>query len=413
VVLSRHQKAQSMLDSATTEKATLRFLMLFGLAWAGASIAYIPFLTLLLPVRVSTLAGPVLGVTWMAYIAFGGAVAASIGHIGFGYLSDITNNRRGWIWAGLIFSCIFLVAVPLATNLMGLISLIVLWQLSLNMMLAPLTAWAGDCVPNSRKGFLGGLMAFAPGIGAIMGTAVTIPGVALPDTRLLMISATVAVFILPILIFGRRRFYPDEQPERPMHDTSTAAHQATPWRSAMRRMWLSRLALQIAEAALFAYLYFWFRSIDPAMNDNRTASVFSIILFISAPLALITGRWADRRGRPLLPLVMCAAVSAFGLLCMGLAPNLLLAIGAYAVFGFASSVFLALHSAQTLRVLPRPERRGRDLGIFNLTNTLPSIIMPWIVLSLVPHFGFSGLFFLLAMLALGSGLILLPLTRHP
>jgi MFS family permease len=149
------------------------------------------------------------------------------------------------------------------------------------------------------------------------------------------------------------------------------------------------------------------------MNDNRTASVFSMILIISAPLALITGRWADRRGRPLLPLVMCAAVSAFGLLCMGLAPNLLLAIGAYAVFGFASSVFLALHSAQTLRVLPRPERRGRDLGIFNLTNTLPSIIMPWIVLSLVPHFGFSGLFFLLAMLALGSGLILLPLTRHP
>ena len=386
--------------------------MLFALAWAGASIAYVPFLTLLLPVRVSTLAGPVLGVTWTAYIAFGGAVAASVGHIGFGYLSDITNNRRGWIWAGLIISGSLLVAIPLATDLTGLVSLIVLWQLSLNMMLAPLAAWAGDCVPNSRKGLLGGLMAFAPGIGAITGTAVTIPGVALPDTRLLVISATVAVFILPILIFERRRFSPEEPPERPIHNTSTPTHQTTRWGSAIQRMWLSRLALQIAEAALFAYLYFWFRSIDPVMNDNRTASVFSIILIISAPLALIAGRWSDKRGRPLPPLIICAVVSAFGLLCMGLAPNLLFAIGAYAVFGFASSVFLAIHSAQTLRVLPRPDRRGRDLGIFNLTNTLPSVIMPWIVLSLVPHFGFSSLFFLLAILAVGSGLILRPLSGH-
>ena len=96
---------------------------------------------------------------------------------------------------------------------------------------------------------------------------------------------------------------------------------------------------------------------------------------------------------------------------MGLAPNLLFAIFAYAVFGFASSVYLAIHSAQTLRVLPRPDRRGRDLGIFNLTNTFSPIVMPWIVLALIPHFGFFSLFFLLAILALGSGLILRPLTR--
>lgn len=401
-----------MIDTASTEKTTFKFLILFALAWAGASIAYVPFLTLLLPVRVSILAGPELGVSWLAYIAFCGAVAASVGHIGFGYLSDITSNRRGWIWAGLILSCGFLVAVPSATDLTELISLVVLWQLSLNMMLAPLAAWAGDCVPNSHKGFLGGLMAFAPGIGALMGAAVTIPDLALPDTRLQLISAAAAVFLLPILLFGRARYSPDRSERGSEQDTSVPQPVARGG-GAMQRMWLSRLALQIAEAALFAYLYFWFRSIDPAMNDNRAASVFSIILIISAPLALFAGRWADRRGRPLVPLVICAVISAFGLVSMGVAQNLAFAIGAYAVFGFASSVFLALHSAQTLRVLPRPDRRGRDLGLFNLTNTLPSIIMPWIALALVPHFGFSALFMLLAILALGSGLILRPLARDP
>ena len=44
------------------------------------------------------------------------------------------------------------------------------------------------------------------------------------------------------------------------------------------------------------------------------------------------------------------------------------AMAGFAVFSLASAVFLALHSAQTLRVLSRPERRGRDLGLFNLTN---------------------------------------------
>ena len=169
---------------------------------------------------------------------------------------------------------------------------------------------------------------------------------------------------------------------------------------------------EIAEAALFAYLFVWLRSIDPALSDNQTARVFSAVLILSAPLALLGGRWADRQERPLLPLVICAAISACGLAGMALSGTLFSAIAAYALFGIASSVFLALHSAQTLRVLPRSDRRGRDLGLFNLTNTLPSLIMPWLTLALVPWFGFAGLFVVFAALALGAGLLLLPLARR-
>jgi MFS family permease len=146
------------------------------------------------------------------------------------------------------------------------------------------------------------------------------------------------------------------------------------------------------------------------MNDNRTASVFSIILILSAPLALVIGGWADRRARPLIPLVICAAISAIGLVGMALAKSTFTAIGSYAIFGIASSIFLAQHSAQTLRVLPRTDRRGRDLGLFNLTNTLPSLVMPWFALILVPYFGFSGLFVLLAAMSAFTGWLLAPLA---
>ena len=73
-----------------------RFILLYALAWAGGTIAYTPLLTILLPVRVAELVGKQVGVDWLATIALVGAVAASFGGVAFGYLSDISRNRRGW-----------------------------------------------------------------------------------------------------------------------------------------------------------------------------------------------------------------------------------------------------------------------------------------------------------------------------
>lgn len=398
----------------------MRFLLLYALAWAGGSIAYIPFLTILLPVRVATMtaagagmrAGVGADVVWLSTIAFCGAIAASLGHIGFGYLSDVTGNRRGWAGLGLLLSCGLLLVVHTATTLPGVVALVVVWQLGLNMMLAPLSAWAADCVPNSQKGLLGGLLAFAPGLGALAGAFVTIPGMASPDDRLVLVALFEAGAVLPVLLLGAP------------HGTSTAgspatATQDTPSRDApldrkgaARRMWLARLLVQVAEAALFSFLYLWFRSIDPAIGDHLTARIFSVVLVLSAPVALLTGRWGDRRGRPLTPLIVCTLVAPLGLVGMALAKTLPAAVAAYAVFGFSTSIFLALHSAQTLRTLPDPRRRGRDLGLFNLTNTMPSLVMPWFTLALVPYFGFTGLFLLFAVLALLAALLLAAFGRE-
>ena len=97
---------------------------------------------------------------------------------------------------------------------------------------------------------------------------------------------------------------------------------------------------------------------------------------------------------------------------MAVAGDAASAKAAYLGFGIATTAFLSLHSGQMLRVLPRPERRGRDLGFFNLTNTIPSLIMPWLTISLVPSFGFSTLFLLLAGLAGCAVLLLATLPRR-
>jgi hypothetical protein len=91
---------------------------------------------------------------------------------------------------------------------------------------------------------------------------------------------------------------------------------------------------------------------------------------------------------------------------MAFSGSLLQGVGGYVIFGLASTVFLSLHSSRTLGVLRTPANRGRDLGYFNLTNTVPSIIMPWITLAMVPAYGFNMLFLLLAALSCCAAILL-------
>ncbi|WP_305096752.1 MFS transporter [Croceibacterium aestuarii] len=396
-------------DLATRNQST-RFLLLYALAWAGGSVSYVPFLSILLPVRVSAVA-PGASVEWLAQIAFVGAVAASLGNIGFGWLSDKTGSRRGLIVAGVAISSTLLVTMPITPDYGRLLLHIVAWQLSLNLMLAPLAAWAGDCIPHHQKGVLGGLIAFAPAIGAMSGALVTMPGLASGDGRLWLVAVLVPLCVLPAVLMGKPRPFPDL-----LHSGAAAVplHQklAHLLHSAVGRMWIARLLIQIAESALFAYLYVWLRTLDESVGDNDTARLFSIVLAGSVPIAFLAGYWSDRSGRPARPLVVGTALSATGLVVMGLAGSVPVAVAGYCIFGLTSTAFLSLHSAQTLRFLSRPEHRGRDLGLFNLTNTVPSLVMPWLALALVPVFGFGALFFLLAGFAAASSMLLLSLSRH-
>jgi predicted MFS family arabinose efflux permease len=128
-------------------------------------------------------------------------------------------------------------------------------------------------------------------------------------------------------------------------------------------------------------------------------------------VAIVAGRIADRSARPALPLAVCALCSGLGLLGLAGATTIGEATLAYVWFGVATTVFLSLHSGQTLLVLPNPAHRGRDLGLFNLTNTVPSMIMPWLTVILVPERGFPALFAILALLALAASALLFSIKR--
>ena len=157
-----------MTAQAEAGRQATRFLLLYALAVAGGAVAYVPFLTILLPLQVTNLAGAA-DINWLAYLTFAGAITASGANILFGWLSDQIRNRRIWVWIGLFTSSAILIAFSAVGTFWALLGFIVIWQIALNMMLSPLAAWAGDSIPDNQKGTLGGLLAFAPALGAVAG----------------------------------------------------------------------------------------------------------------------------------------------------------------------------------------------------------------------------------------------------
>jgi MFS family permease len=387
------------------ERQPVWFLALFALAAAGGAVAYVPLLTVLLPQRIAELQGGE-DVAALAQVTFLGAGAASLANIAVGILSDRTRTRRPWILAGLVASGALLVAVGEARSVRELIGLVMVWQVALNLMLAPLMAWAGDCFPDEQKGELGGALALAPALGALAGSLVTHVGLVDPGGRLLLVAGLVSVLVLPAVLAGRGRV-------RPALVAPAPAPAPLPRRErVVARMWTARLLVQVAEGGMFAFLLFWLRSLSPGYPENGAANIFSAVLVSAVPLSLMAGRWSDRHGRPVMPLVAAALACTAGMLVMAAAQTLAFAIAGYVLFGLAAAIFLSLHSGQTLRVLPRPQHRGRDLGIFNLTNTVPGMVMPWLTVLLVPQFGYGALFVLFAALSLGSAALLAGTMRR-
>lgn len=371
-----------------------RFLILFGLANAGGVVAYAPLLTLLLPDKISGLAGDA-KIEWLGAITLFGAIAASVGNIAFGWASDVVGSRRGWAGAGLVLTLGSYVLLHFAQSEAAIIAAIIAYQLVLNMLLSPLTAWAADTVPDSEKGLLGGLLAAGPPIGAVAGVLVTLPGVSSQRLQLGLVCILILGLVMPLL-FVRA---PSELKTIPNQPRRTGK-----LRIDFGLLWLARLLVQIAGAMLFAFLLYYFQSLAVPETQAQVALISAVTLACAFPITLAFGRLSDRLG-PRKPFLIAAAlVAAVGLGLMAMDGGTTQSIIGYGTFGCATAVYLSLHSAYSMQLLPSPGRRGRDMGILNLTNTLPSIIAPLLAIWLVPGRGFSLLLTVLAGMLVLSGL---------
>ena len=381
-------------------RQSTKFLLLYALANAGGVAAYLPLLTLLLPSKVAAVAGGA-HVQWLSAATLAGAVSASLANIGFGWASDLKGSRRTWVALGLALTLASYALLHAAATLATIVGAVILYQAALNMMLSPLAAWAADTVPDDQKGVLGGLLAVGHPIGALAGVLMTLPFVRGQGAQLALLCAIIAGLTLPLLLSAA-------PPKAQVQPNAPAPAQRNMRRIDLSMLWIARLLVQIAGSVLFAFLLYYFQSLPgrPA-SEADVARLSGITLAAAMPLALLLGRASDRLGARRPFLFGTAVAMSLGLTVMGLRPGFGAAVAGYALFGCSLAIYLSLHSVYAMQLLPSPHRRGRDLGLFNLTNTLPALLSPLLAVALAPTYGFEGLMIALALLVATAALLIL------
>lgn len=386
----------------TTEdrRRSVSFLIVFALAYAGGVIAYLPLLALLLPIKVESVASAT-RIDLLTAAVLVGAVAASAANILFGWLSDRSvargRSRRGWIAGGLVATALSYVVLRFSTTPPQVMAGVALFQVALNAALAPLVATMADEVPDAQKGVVGGLLGLAnPLASAVSAVLVLVHGEGL---RYALVCSIATLLIVPLLVSAAQ----------PVADPP-ASGRSIAWRD-LAIAWGARLLVQVAGNVLFLYLIFYFESVVPASDAAGLAPavghVMAIAFALPLPIAVAVGWLSDRSGARKPWLLGAALVSAGGLATMAIAHDWATAVIGFGVYAAGSAVFLGLHQALAMQLLPSPIRRGRDLGLLNLTNTLPALIGPALAWWLATPQSFSALLLVLCAMNAGGGVLVL------
>lgn len=378
-----------------------RALAPYVLAGIGGVAAWFPLLTLLLPIKVAALAGEArVGV--LATCAVLGSIAAGAANIVFGWLGDRSvargRGRRGWLVGGVLATAATLMLLAAATTARVLVIDVMLFQVAVNALLAAAGALTAEEVPDTRKGLVSGLLAIGPPAGAGLSALLLASGMG-EFARLAAVAAIVAGLVLPLaLIRAPARVSPPPAAERPRRRRDLAV------------AWVARLLMQVAGCAVPLYLLYYVDALAGRTSDAATSVAWLLLVgtTLPAPAAVLIGRWSDRSGRRT-PFLSCAAlVAALGLAAMAAAATWPVGAAGYVLFAGGSNVFVALNLGLAMQLLPDPVRRGRDMGLINLANTLPSTIGPLLAWGLAKagHFD-TALAGLALVTAAAAGLTLL------
>jgi MFS family permease len=367
-----------------------RFIALYTLANIGAYVAFIPLLQILLPLR-ATAIDPTHGALLLSRVALWGAVAASVGNIVFGALSDRTRSRRGhrvpWLLGGLGATLLAYAVIWWARDPAGLLLGLVGFQLAFNALFAPLGAVLADDVPDRQKGMVSALLGLGNPLGSIIG-AVCAGALAVSlGARFLLIAAIVAALILPFAWrLARQASPPRPRAKTPLPDR----FRIRPLRHlnftrAIGGRFLVMTAFSLMQGYLLLYLQHLARHAGFFRMTPEAAFAHLAVIATTANVffALLCGRWSDRAGNRSLFVFAGGAILACGIVAIAHAPDWTALQFCMALYGSGAGIYYAVDMALIVELLPSLQTAGQDLGIVNLSNTVPQIVAPGVALAIL------------------------------
>jgi MFS family permease len=398
------------------------FIALYTVANIGAYIAFVPLLQILVPLRAVAI-DPAHSAALLSQVALWGAVAASLTNILFGALSDRTNSTRGrrqpWIYGGLVAVLASYAVLARAGSPAALAAGIIAFQFAFNALFAPLAAILADDVPDRQKGLMAALLGLGYPLGSVIG-AHAVGRLAIGETaRFAVTGLLVALLIVPFAWhLGRhtRTSAPAAKAAAAAAGEPPASATANPLTDLdFVRVLAGRLLVAISFSLVQGYLLLYLRNrvAVPGFFAGTPESAFATLAAVATAAnitcALLGGWWSDRGGRRSHFVFGAGTVMACGIAALALAPSWGAMRAAMVLYGCGAGVYYAVDLALIVDILPSLRNAGKDLGIVNLTNTIPQIVAPLIGLALIhgASLDFHALFLAgAAAAALGAGCVL-------
>lgn len=362
----------------------------YGLAFLGAHLAFMPLLVLLLPRRVEALAAagaPASAAVMLSWLLLTGGIVAGQAHIAAGAAGDRWlarfGNRRGLIAIGTFLLALSYVGLAFADSFASLFTALIAFQIALNCCFSPLGALLADHVPNDVKGRLSGLANAALPASTFFVAAIAW---AFPQDNIwafLAIGLLAAGCIAPLLVRWPFAELVEQDGDTPDRSLPAKRHLLSDFAIA----WSARLLIQIGAAFLLSYIYLYIAATqhsNPAWGDTNASEILATLTAPAALLAiaatLVSGHLSDMRAKRRLPLFLAALIFASGIGTLAMTPQPALFIMAYGLFQIGLAAFLSIDTALVAQLVSGHPRRGAMLGVMNLSNTLPAVIAPALML---------------------------------
>jgi MFS family permease len=355
----------------------------YVLAFLGAHIAFMPFLVLLLPRRIAAIAPAGEGDHLLSILVLVGGITASLANIAAGHFSDKamarTGNRRRTMAGGLACLAACYAVLSVTYNPIVLTIGVIAFQISVNLLFAPIGALLADYTPDHRKGRMAGFLSC--GLPAANGAVGLIAWVTPVDGAggFALTAALIIVCVMPLLVawpfaatsraqtHGKPKPVPMIEPALPIGN--------------IVRAWGARFLLQLGATLLTNYLYPYITFLlrRPMASTGWTADAVVGWLSLSAGLAacccaVAMGSLSDRLAERRKLLIVSALSTALALTGLAVAPNWSIVTAAYVLFHLSLAAFFAVESAFSAEMIALSSTRGRLLGYMNLANTLPAIL---------------------------------------
>ncbi len=153
---------------------------------------------------------------------------------------------------------------------------------------------------------------------------------------------------------------------------------------------LTRLVMTLGIYTVQDFLQFYMRDAVKVPHPETQTTNFIIILSVTSLISALAAGWlSDRFGRKRMVYFSGGFMATVGLIFI-VTHSLPIILAAGAIFGLGYGAYISVDWALVADVLPSHKNYARDMGVWNISQSLPQVIAPVIGGPLLDHFTQSG-----------------------